>query len=214
MKRWFLGSFFLLVFLSSCSVHTEVDETVVTDVIDTRLTIESSQLIETEASSSETEHVETIEESSYFQVIRSDSMYYCYIYDENQEAVRVEGPFPRQPRVIMVNSHLVKFTMAAGTNVHWGFFYDTKMDVFSKKFESIFDQSNGKVAYGKGEKVIIRDIFDKSKFYMEISSFKYDFSPSVIPITHVEFINDGDSVKVTYLTGPDYEQVSEVFALT
>jgi len=33
------------------------------------------------------------------------------------------------------------------------------------------------------------------------------------PITKAEFINEGANLKVTYFTGEDYEQVTEIFDL-
>ena len=115
----------------------------------------------------------------------------------------------------MVNDHLVKFTISAGPQIstQWGYYYDTKKDVFSRVFYGIYDQSNGRVAYDGMDKLIVRDIFDKTSYYQEISSFKEPLSNATDPITDVKFTNNGASVEVTYLSGADYKKVTETINL-
>jgi hypothetical protein len=146
-------------------------------------------------------NMDIIDETKYYKITSSEFIYYYYIYDENHIIVKSEGPLNRLPRIAMVNEHLLKFTLQTGTGIgtQWGYFYDTKMDVISRIFLSIYDQSNGMVAYGDVKKVIVRDIFDKTKYYHEFSSFREPFSDVIEPITDVEFVNDGASVNVTYL---------------
>ena len=62
-------------------------------------------------------------------------------------------------------------------------------------------------------KVIVRDIFDKTEYYKEISSFQKPFSDVVEPITDVKFVNDGTGIEVSYLTGVDYKEVTEIIKL-
>ncbi len=158
---------------------------------------------------------ETINETEYYKVIYSDFMYYYYIFDENHDVVMSEGPLNKQPDISTVNDNLIKITLQAGTGIgtQWGFFYDIKADVFSRRFQCIYDQWNGKVAYGDLEKVIVRDIFDKTLYYQEISSFKEPFSKVAEPITNARFVNDGTGIEVSYLTGTDYKEVVEMIEL-
>lgn len=160
-------------------------------------------------------NVETIEETEYYKIIYSDFMYYYYLFDENHNVVKSGGPLNREPHISMVNDHLIKFTLQSGTGIgtQWGYYYDTKADVFSRIFQSIYDQWDSKVAYGEVKKVIVRDIFDKTVYYQEISSFKKPFSEVAEPITNVKFVNDGTSIKVSYLTGLDYKEVAEIINL-
>ena len=115
----------------------------------------------------------------------------------------------------MANNHLVKFTIQAGTGrgTQWGYFYDVKKDAFSRVFNSIYDQYDEFVAYRDSGKVIVRDIFDKSNYYTEITSFKESFSDAAEPVLSVEFINNGKSLKVLYLTGSDYREFTETIDL-
>ncbi|MCL2152662.1 MAG: hypothetical protein FWH57_06875 [Oscillospiraceae bacterium] len=155
-----------------------------------------------------------IEETEFFKLVWSDYLFYYYIYDNNHTVVKSEGPLSRQPRISIVDD-LVKFTLQSGTGLgtQWGYFYDTKRDVFSEILYCIHDQFNGKVALVKSDKVIIRDIFSESKYYQEITTFNEPFSKMIDPIDSVSFIDDGESIEVIYFTGDNYQEVTEIFKL-
>jgi len=162
----------------------------------------------------ENKTAETIEETEHYKIIRSDFMYYYYIFNKNHDVIQSDGPFSRQPHISIVNDY-VKFTLQAGTGIgtQWGFYYDTESDLFSQIFQCIYDQYNGMVAYGDMNKVVVRDIFDEATYYQEITSFREPFSEMVEPIIDVIFVNDGASVEVSYLTGDNYQEIIEVIDL-
>ena len=194
----------LLIILSACASFSNSSAT-------------SLQCIPQEGSSHSIisgENVETIDETEYYKVICSDFMYYYYIYDEDCDLVKSGGPLSKQPRISIVND-LVKFTIQSGTGLgtQWGFYYHTKKDVFSRVFECIYDQCDEKVAFGSMEKVVVRDIFDKTQYYLEIADFKEPFSEMIEPITDVKFIDGGTCLEVTYFTGSSYQKVIEVLRI-
>ena len=197
---------FLLFILAACSPSTVKG--------DPSSAVESNGHNQS-AYTSEVEDDETIDETEYYKIVRSGFMYYYYIFDENHDVVKSDGPLNRQPKISIVDDHLMRFTLQAGTGLgtQWGYFYDIEKNLFSNVFHSIHDQREGKVVYGI-EKVMVSDIFDKAKYYREISSFKEPFSEVVEPIIMAEFIDDGRGVKVTYFTGADYLEVTEVVDLT
>ena len=162
------------------------------------------------------ENAEIVEETEYYKIISSDFIYYYYIFDKNHDIVKFDGFLNKEPYLSIVNAHLVKVTLQAGTGLgtQWGYYYDINADVFSRVFQSIYDQQKGKVAYGDIKKVIVRDIFDKTKYYQEISSFREPLAEVAEPIKNVEFINNGESVKISYLTGDNYRETTEIFNLT
>lgn len=201
-----------ILLLSACSNYSEPPESsssgdssayydteVLTDVNDTEKVIDEK----------------VIDEDIYYKITYSDYMFYYYIFDKNHNIARADGPLNRHPRIIMADEQLVRFTLQAGTGIGtlWGYYYDVKNDAFSEIFQCIYDQCNGMVALGGVGKVIVRDIFDDKKYYYEISCFKYPFAKSCLPITEVVFTNDGKSVEITYLTGDDYKEVSEIVDL-
>lgn len=156
-----------------------------------------------------------IDKNQYFEIIYADMMYYYFLYDKNHNVVKSDGPLIREPHISMVDEYLVKFTLQSGTGLstQWGFYYDVENDIFSETFYSIFGQSDGKMIYREKEKVIVRDIFDKGRYYQEFSEFSNPLSETTEPFVNVEFINNGESIEVTYLTGDDYRKVTEIFDL-
>lgn len=156
-----------------------------------------------------------IEETDYYKIMESDFLYCCVFYNQQHIVTKTEGPLDKEPAVVMADENLVRFTVQAGTGIatQWGYYYDPSTDVFSDVFESIRDESNGKVVYTRQNAVVVRDIFDESKYFKEITEFENTLSPTVEPFAEVQFTDDGKYIEVTYLTGADYKEITERFAL-
>ena len=159
-----------------------------------------------------------IEENQLYKITCEADGYYCYFYNFDRNVTQEKGPMLKMPRLKVVDNNYVKLTVQAGTgrSTQWGYYYDAKNNRFSETFEWIFDEFEGLVAYGDydGENVYVtvRDIFDKTVFYQEIKNFKNEFSVAIEPIVNVEFVGN-NTISVTYLTGEDYQKVTELFTL-
>ena len=132
--------------------------------------------------------------------------------------VRTEGPYSKIPKVSVVNDSnptLLRLTIQTGTGIgtQYGYFYLVDEMKFSETFQSILDQSGNLVAYIDKEKVVVRDIFDKTKYDKEISAFRDPFSNVAQPITNASFSQDSKTITVTYLTGDNFREVSETLFL-
>lgn len=160
------------------------------------------------------ENIKITDENEYYKVLYHDFMYYYYIFDENHEIIKSDGPLNKHPHISMINDDILKFTLQSGTGLatQWGFYYDTKKDIFSQNFTSIYTEYNEKIAYCEKNKIIIRDAFDKTNCYQEIASFSSPLSAAAEPITNIEFLDDGTFVKISYLAGDDYREVSDIFS--
>ncbi len=156
-----------------------------------------------------------IEEEEFYKIIFSDNKYYYWIYDENHNIVKSGEPLNKKPHISMVNEHLLRFILQSGTGIgtQWGYYYNTEKDVLSRIFISILNQSDDKVIYCEAGKIVIRDIFDKTKYYQEISDFKEEFSEVAVPFITTKFVNGEKSIEVTYLSGLDFEEVTEIIKL-
>ncbi len=158
---------------------------------------------------------EIVEEEKYYKLVKSSASYYYEIYDENGVTIEKSKKYPKPPKLSMSNEHLVKCTYQTGTGLstQWGFYYDTERDVLSRKFiGGIHDEYEDKIIYG-GKKLIVRNIFDKTDYYYEISTFKYPLAKTTEPFRKAEFIDGGSKIEVTYLTGENYEEVTEIIDL-
>lgn len=85
--------------------------------------------------------------------------------------------------------------------------------MLSRDFISIFNQNDDKVIYYEAGKIVIRDIFDKTKYYQEISDFKEEFSKIAVPFTSAKFVNGEKNIEITYLSGLNFEEVIEEIKL-
>ena len=165
-----------------------------------------------------TRNEEILEDSTYYKVLLSNSQYYCTFYDKSHQVVRVDGPYSKIPKVSVVNDSnptLLRLTIQTGTGIgtQYGYFYLVDEMKFSETFQSILDQSENLVAYIDKEKVVVRDIFDKTKYDKEISDFRDPFSNVAQPITNASFSDDSKTITVTYLTGDNFREVSETFEI-
>lgn len=163
--------------------------------------------------------IKVVDKTACYKLIQMDRMFYCDFYDANHHVVKSEGPWNNQPHLSMVDDHTVKFTIQAGTGLstQWGYFYDAERNLFSQTFYSIYDACNGNFVYRDLEdreiRLVVRGIFDFSSYYEEITVFQYPLSEAAEPIIEAKFVKNGTAVEVTYLTGADYEQVTETFEL-
>lgn len=204
IKKFFLQInliMIIVIVLSSCSSHSNNPGT--KEIQNTELVVNNENVSD----------CETVEETEFYKITYSNSMYYYYIFDDSYNTVKSDGPLSRKPHIQIINNHLIRFTSQAGTGIgtQWGFYYDIKKDVFSRAFNSIYDQTDEKVAYRNSNKIIIRDIFDKTNYYQEISSLKKPLANTVDPITNAKFSKDGKNIVITYFAGSDYEEITEIF---
>ena len=153
---------------------------------------------------------ETIDKTEYYEVHYSDYMYYYSIFDKNHNIVK-SGKTPKMPHISIINDKLVRVIVqsGAGTETQGGYYFDVENNVMSDIFYSIFDQNDDMVAFGNYDKVIVQNIFDQNKYYQEISHFSRPFSNTVMPIVDARFTDDGSSIQIKYLTGEEFEEVSE-----
>lgn len=155
-----------------------------------------------------------VEENQFYKIMKCKDLYYYQIFDINSNVVKMEGPLSKSPNIVLVDDCLLKFTFQSGTGMgtQWGYYYDVNRNMFSDVYYSIFDENNGNVVYSNNKKIIIRDIFVQEKYYQEISSFQKPFSNVVFPFITVEFV-EKNCIKVTYLSGPNCEKVTEFIEL-
>ena len=139
-----------------------------------------------------------------------------YIYDTNGKVVSTGNTGFRLPRIEMVNDSLIKYTLQAGTGIltQHGFFYDIENSILSRNFYSIYDQTDELVLCGTDDSVIVQDIFNEDGYYREFKEFSQPLSENTVEkIANAYFANNGTIVVITYLTGENYEQVTESFPI-
>ena len=158
---------------------------------------------------------EVIEQTAYYSITRFGGLYYYNIINSSHIVVKTGGPMNRPPKISVIENRLIKCTSQAGTGIatQSGYYYDLRNNTFSDIFPSIWDEYDELVVYTQKGSVIIQNIFLKEKYYVVIDEFEKPFSPTVEPFVDVRFWEDGSAITVRYLTGENYEQVTETILL-
>ncbi|MDE6787701.1 MAG: hypothetical protein K2J47_00045 [Ruminococcus sp.] len=178
---------------------------------------ESSLPEETTGASITTEsEYEVISEEQYYRLKRKDGGYSYEILDSGQNIVKSGGLYTKEPHISMLNETTVKVSYQAGTGLstRWTFYYDTVNDEFSPEYYSVFGESDGNVVYRSGSSIIISNIFDQTKYYKEFNKFSHLIAEAAEPFIEAEIDDSGDMIKISYLTGDDFEEVTEYFDIT
>ncbi|HBT95354.1 MAG TPA: hypothetical protein DEB24_04340 [Coriobacteriia bacterium] len=144
--------------------------------------------------------------------------YYC-VYGTDGNVVERGGYNGRLPRLTLIDGDVVNIHRGVGTGIAWDRYYSLSRDVFSKTFTYVCAFSEECVAYihipDEGNpfgtrSLVIRNAFDRSEYYKEV---QLDFSRSHTPVLDAGFINDKMQLKITYQTGDDFREVTEVIDL-
>ena len=158
-----------------------------------------------------------IKSGNHYQITRGDDgLIYCSFINKNGFISKREGPFAHEPHVTELNNHRIGFLVqtGTGTETNWGYYYDTEAAVFSEKFQSIYDQTDTLVVYSKNNTLVVQDIFDTTAFYKTFTEFQFPFSPTAAPFVRAEFTANSTILRVTYLTGEDFTEVTENFLIS
>lgn len=154
-----------------------------------------------------------ISESKYYEIIKYNNMYYYTIFNKNGDTSEKSDFFPKKPEILM-QDELIKVSYQSGTGLstEWNYYYDIENDRFSKYFYSVYDKYNETIAYRSQNEIIIENIFEDEN-HKEIKDFSHPLSLTTEPFIDVKFNENGTILKVTYLTGDDYQEVTEYFDL-
>lgn len=158
------------------------------------------------------EALRTVDEL-YYLITEENGLFSYTIYDKEKNVVRTEENLTKEPQICMVCDDVISVTEQAGTGIATSstYYYDVENDRFSSIYQGVFDQCDDLVMYATYDRVIIRDIFNDNGYYQEISEFRSPFSPVAFPFTEAGFVDDISSVRITYLSGTKYEEVTELF---
>lgn len=135
------------------------------------------------------------------------------IFDGNHEVLDYEVIEKSYPKITMMNG-LVKVRVGCGTACFNVKYYNPEKRLISEWFFKPIIESDTMVVYldyvDGVYQLIVQDIFDKQKFY---KGFARDFSKIPYPVTSADFLYDGLQLRITYKTGQDGHEVTEILDL-
>lgn len=179
---------------------------------------ERSEEQEAAAQKEKSSQPEVLLDEPYYQLLEGPKFqYYYYIYDDKKEIV-LEGALTRYPALSFLDDDIVRLHIGMGTGIALDQYYSVTKDSLSRIYQYAVAYHQEKIAYiyipntessFTNRILIVRNVFDKSKYYKE---FMLDFSPAASPITGAEFTSE-NQLKVTYQTGEDYTEITEILEL-
>ena len=160
-----------------------------------------------------------VEETKNYKVIVSENEktteYHYWIFDNSGNIIH-EDIYYKNPNISYLSSDIIQ-KHTGGGNVSQYQFFNIEKGLISPIYDNPGLIDNGKIVYMAFEndqiKLIVRDLFDESIFYKE---YECNFSPVAAAssgLITANFINSSE-LQVTYLSGEDFMEVTEVFDLT
>lgn len=154
--------------------------------------------------------------TNIYEITETNSRFNYSLFDNAGNVVKSESNLTTPPEIIHTENDVIRITMQAGTGTgtQWGFYYNQKNNTISGTFQCIFDEKNGIVVHATTDKIIIESIFKNGDiYYKEIDNFQKPFSKVAFPFVGAEFSENGHEISVSYYSGPDYEEATEIFTL-
>jgi hypothetical protein len=153
-----------------------------------------------------------VEEEKYYKIIESEnSKIYYSIYSESGETVFEEFMNYKPLKISMISSDIIEIRKGMGANATLHRYYHINRDSFSKEYQNIIEISDELCVYlDTNQKLIVRNIFDKTKYYKE---FEFDIAKKATAIYSVEFLENNTKLKVVYYSSADDSLKEKSFIL-
>lgn len=159
-----------------------------------------------------TENDETINEHKYIKiksyVEKEQTLYQYRVYSKQGKLLYEEKNMSKYPDIKKIEKYKFSVGISAGTSTYVVRYFDVRNEQVSDIFITPLDLLNNKVIWYDG-KIIVQDIFDKSKYYEEI---ELKVSDAAFPIVFARFLSS-DTIQVRYMAGNDYEEKTKTFHL-
>ncbi len=150
------------------------------------------------------------EEPEYYRIDDLGGKYNYYLYNEDGSVAEEMTDCTEKPEIVVTDGLLIKVTMGRES-----YYYDLTNQVFSETFTDAFDEMGTLLVKGENRKIVVCDIFDESALYKEFEDFDggltWALNAGETPFVDAEFIQDGASVKVDYISGEKDARYSQCF---
>ena len=155
-----------------------------------------------------------VEENQYYRLYRDENFMWLYvIFDKDGNEVK-SNQYSRYPHIAVLDNKIISVSVQAGTGIEtrWIYFYDVENGVLSDVFYSVFEQYDNRIIKGTHNSIIVRDIFDETKFFKEFEDFEGMSQNTAFPFVDAEFVDNGQKISVIYM-GESYEKITVTFDL-
>lgn len=150
------------------------------------------------------------EEPEYYRIDDVGGKYNYYIYNEDGSVAEEVTDCTQKPEISITDGLLVKVTLGRES-----YYYDLTNQVFSDVFYDAFDEMGTLLVKAENRVIVVCDIFDKEALYKEFEDFEggltWATTAEETPFVDAEFIQDGSSIKVTYISAEKNAHYSQCF---
>ena len=151
------------------------------------------------------------EEPEYYRIDdMGGGVYNYYLYNEDGSVAEEMEGCTEKPEITVTDGLLVKVTMGRES-----YYYDLTNMVFSETFIDAFDEMGTLLVKAEGRKIVVCDIFDENALYKEFEDFDggltWATTGNETPFESAEFIQDGASVRVNYISAEKNAHYSQCF---
>jgi len=160
--------------------------------------------------------VNVVTRTNLYEITQREGLYSYALFDKDGNIAKEGTNLTKLPNIQSIENGVIRLTIQAGTGIgtQWGFYYDQESNTTSEIYHCIFDEKNGIVAHATKDKIVVESIFKTEDFYYkEIDSFQQPFSVVAFPFISAEFSEYGDKICVSYYSGTDYVETTEIFSI-
>lgn len=139
--------------------------------------------------------------------------YQITLYDNHGRKILSET-YPVEPGITEINKDILEISISTGSPSRASYYFDKETSNISTTFFNPIIWGNENIAYMNAERtLILTDLFEQGIIYKEI---KRDFSETANPISAIISIEaiDDKNIELTYYSGPDYVEKTEVMNYT
>ena len=130
------------------------------------------------------------------------------MYSKQGKLLYEEKNVSKYPNIKKIQTDKFSVGISAGASTYLVRYFDVLNEKVSDVFMTPLDIMDNKIIWFDG-KIVVQDIFDKSRYYKEI---ELKASDAAFPIVFAQFLS-ADTIQIRYMTGYDYEEKTETFRL-
>lgn len=156
-----------------------------------------------------------VAEGAAYRLYADGSLYTLRLLDGSGRSVREEGPMDKEPILREEEPGLWSVTHGTGPDLtlRWTYFYDLATGQVSEAFYGVLDEQDRMLIRAEQTGLQVRGLFFSEPDWL-LTDFSQPLAETAAtPFRSAAFAEDGKSLRVTYLSGEDFHEVTETIPL-
>ena len=156
-----------------------------------------------------------LEETLVHKLYADGELYTLRIYNLEGERLREDGPSSKPFTVTEEEPGIWSVSLNAGAELstRWTYFFTPSDGRISQTFYGVFDEEGGLLIRAEQNALVVQSIFEDEP-YWELDEFSQPLAETAEPpFVNAAFVEEGKAVKVTYRSGEDFHEVTEILPL-